>query len=191
MIDYNKKSDEDLIELTLKDPDFFSYIINRYQDKLSLYIRRISNINFEDAQDILQEVFLKIYLNLNDYNSSLKFSSWIYRIAHNQTISRHRHLKSRPEGNSLDLDEGLIDRLSSEEDILQELDKKISRKNIIKILNSLDKKYRDVLVLKFLEEKSYQEISDIIKKPSGTVASMINKAKEKFRLEIQKQNINF
>jgi RNA polymerase sigma-70 factor (ECF subfamily) len=53
----------------------------------------------------------------------------------------------------------------------------------------LDDKYREVLVLKFLEEKNYQEISDIIKKPPGTVASTINKAKQEFRKELARQKI--
>jgi len=56
-------------------------------------------------------------------------------------------------------------------------------------LNSLPEKYRDILVLKFLEEKNYQEISDIIKKPVGTVGSMMNKAKKEFKKELEKQQI--
>jgi RNA polymerase sigma-70 factor (ECF subfamily) len=191
MTDLSYKSDEELVKLSLKDSNVFSYIINRYKEKLALYIRRITNISEEETEDVLQDIFIKTYLNLNAYNSSLKFSSWIYRISHNQVISHFRHLKSRPEGYSSQLDETLAERISSDEDLVKDIDFKINKKNILNILNTIDKKYREILVLKFLEEKSYQEISDILKKPQGTVASMMNKAKDKFREEIKKQGINF
>jgi len=191
MNNYFDKNDEDLVKLSLKDADVFSIIIDRYREKLFLYIKRISNVSKEEAEDLLQEIFLKTYLNLNDYNPELKFSSWIYRISHNQVISYFRKMKARPEGNNLQLDDNLIDNLYSNSDILDDIDKNIDKNNILAVLNSLDKKYKEVLVLKFLEEKSYLEISDIIKKPQGTVASMINKAKSKFRKEIEDKNINF
>ncbi len=190
MDNFLNKSDSELINLTLKNSDFFSHIIDRYKDRLFAYIIRLSNISKEDAEDLLQEIFLKIYLNLNEYNDNLKFSSWIYRIAHNQVISRYRKTKSRPEGYLNEIDETLINKLTSNDDLLKEIDLKIDKKNIFKILYLLDYKYREVLILKYLEEKSYQEISDIIKKPSGTVASMINKAKEKFREVAKEKKIN-
>ena len=69
-----------------------------------------------------------------------------------------------------------------------QVDNKILQKTINLVLNKINSKYRDVLVLKFLEEKSYQEISDILKKPLGTVASLMNKAKQEFKLELERQN---
>lgn len=67
----------------------------------------------------------------------------------------------------------------------------LASEEINKVLDLLDGKYREVLVLKFLEEKSYEEISDILKKPVGTVASMINRAKLAFKSETEKQKIKF
>lgn len=191
MEDYSKKSDEELVKLALNNSDVFSVIVNRYKDKLFLYIRRISNLSKEETEDILQDIFIKTYVNLNAYNSDLKFSSWVYRIAHNQVISNYRKLKSRPEGYNFELDDYMINNLHSDSDLLKDIDNDINRKNILDTLNSMDKRYKEVLVLKFLEEKSYQEISDILKKPQGTVASMINKAKSKFREEIKRKGINF
>jgi RNA polymerase sigma-70 factor (ECF subfamily) len=181
-------SDGELVKLTLANQDNFVYLVDRYKGKLSSYIKRLTNANNEDAEDILQEVFIKVYLNLNDFNKDLKFSSWIYRITHNQVISGHRKLKARPEGYAVNLDEQLTNSLVAETDITGQMDNKILQETISAAMSKLDSKYRDVLVLKFLEEKSYQEISDILKKPLGTVASLMNKAKQEFKEEFREKN---
>ncbi|RLC36850.1 hypothetical protein DRH27_04610 [Candidatus Falkowbacteria bacterium] len=175
--------------MALANQGNFIFIIKRYKEKLFNYIRRITNMDDEDAEDILQEVFIKVYLNLNDFDTSLKFSSWIYRIAHNQVISQHRKLKARPEGTALKLDDGAVKTIAADLDIKKDVDLKILRENIFGTMEKLDSKYKEILILKFFEEKSYQEISDIIKKPMGTVASLLNRAKEKFGNEFSKQNI--
>lgn len=182
-------SDSELVKLTLENQDNFLYLVDRYKGKLSSYVKRLTNANNEDAEDIMQEVFIKVYLNLNDFNKDLKFSSWIYRITHNQVISGHRRLKARPEGYAVNLDDQLAKSLVAEIDIKGQVDNKILQITIIRVLDKLEPKYRDVLVLKFLEEKSYQEISDILKKPLGTVASLMNKAKQEFKLEFIRQNL--
>ncbi|MFZ4631629.1 MAG: RNA polymerase sigma factor [Patescibacteria group bacterium] len=189
--DISNLSDLELVGLTLANQNNFVYIVDRYKGKLSSYIKRLTNVNNEDVEDLLQEIFIKVYLNLNDFNKDLKFSSWIYRITHNQVISSHRKLKARPEGYSVTIDDQLANSLAAEIDIKGNVDAKILQKTISLILNKIDSKYRDVLVLKFLEEKSYQEISDILKKPLGTVASLMNKAKQEFKLELENQNFKF
>lgn len=190
-IDISSLSDLELLNLSLVNQDDFVYLVDRYKGKLSSYIKRLTNVNNEDVEDILQEVFIKVYLNLNDFNKDLKFSSWIYRITHNQVISGHRKIKARPEGYSVVIDDQLANSLAAEIDIKGQVDSKILQKSIKAILVKIDSKYRDVLILKFLEEKSYQEISDILKKPLGTVASLMNKAKQEFKLELKKQNFKF
>ncbi len=181
-------SDEELVKLTLENQDNFLYLVDRYKGKLLSYIRRLTNIDPEEAEDILQEVFIKVYLNLNDFNDDLKFSSWIYRITHNQVISQHRRLKARPEGYSVNIEDAAARNLAADIDIMAGADAHILQAKVNQILSQLDDKYREILVLKFLEEKNYQEISDIIKKPLGTVASMMNKAKQKFKQESVKQD---
>jgi len=189
--DYSSLTDAELVKLTLVDQDNFVYLVDRYKGKLTSYVKRLTNANNEDAEDILQEVFIKVYLNLNDFNKDLKFSSWIYRITHNQVISGHRKLKARPEGYAVNLDDQLAKNLTAEIDMKGQVDYKILQNTISLVLEKLDSKYRDVLVLKFLEEKSYQEISDILKKPLGTVASLMNKAKQEFKTELERQNFKF
>jgi len=182
-------SDEEMVALALKDQDNFVVIINRYKAKLFNYIRRITNVRDEDAEDLLQEIFLKVYLNLNDFDKDLKFSSWIYAIARNQVISNHRRLNSRAEGHSVALEDESAKKIMFNFNIEKALDNSYLKDKVAKVLYSLPEKYREVLVLKFLEEKNYQEISDIIKKPSGTVGSLINKAKSEFKKELDKQQI--
>lgn len=183
------KTDEELVKLSLLDQENFLYLVHRYKDKLTSYINRLTNANAEDIEDILQDVFIKVYLNLNDFNHDLKFSSWVYRITHNQVISSHRKLKARPEGYAVNIEDSAARNLMAEIDIIGQADSSILEAQIKNVLVSLPSKYREILILKFLEEKSYQEISDIIRRPIGTVGSMMNKAKAEFKKELNKQDI--
>jgi len=188
--DCNGKTDEELVDLTLQNKEYFVCIIDRYEDNLLRYIRRITNIAEDELYDILQETFVNVYYNLNGFDRSLKFSSWIYRIAHNKTISVHRKNKVRPHGNLIDFDEKVLENLADDFDVTKDIDIRYLRQNIEKILDKLDEKYKEVLILRFFEEKDYKEISDILKKPIGTVATLISRAKKQFREEFNKENIN-
>jgi RNA polymerase sigma-70 factor (ECF subfamily) len=188
LFDENKNlSDEQLAVLSLEDHLSFSILINRYRDRLLNYIKRISNFSQEDASDILQDVFLKVYLNLNDFDSDLKFSSWIYSITRNQIIGNYRKFKVRPEGNSMPMNESIIKKIVYDFDIEKEIDIKIDNKIIFNVLNDIKPKWKEILILRFFEERDYGEISDIIKKPIGTVASMLNKAKKEFKNKYQEK----
>lgn len=181
------KTDEELVSLTLGNPDYFVCLMKNYEAALLRFIHRISGVRHEDAEDMLQEVYIKVYKNLRDFDIELKFSSWIYRITRNHVISESRKRKLRAE-QILSEDEDwqhFISELRS--DKLTE--EKLNRNLINRVLVELDNKYREVLILNFLEEKSYKEISDIIKKPMGTVATLLNRAKKKFKKEMDKQNI--
>ncbi|MBI2448463.1 RNA polymerase sigma factor [Candidatus Microgenomates bacterium] len=175
------KSDQELVELVLKDQENLAYIIERYEKQLTRYIGRISSAGKEDTEDLLQEIFIKVYQNINSFDPDLKFSSWLYRIAHNQTIDYFRKNKNKSALISLDDDNGLAEVLQSEFDLEKDLAKKDLKKEIIKTLEKMEAKYREILILKFLEEKSYREISDILQKPEGTVATLINRAKKEFK----------
>jgi len=186
---FRKKTDEELVSLALGNQGHFLCLMRRYEGKLLAFILRISNYSHDEAEDILQEVFIKIYENLNDFDTSLKFSSWAYRITHNQVISHYRKVRARPQSLPLDINEKILANLSSDLDIEKEIEVGYLKKAIKKVLANLDVKYREVLILKFLEERSYQEISDILKKPMGTVATLINRAKKEFKEELDRQKI--
>ena len=183
------KTDEELAALSLTDQDYFLCLIKRYETKLLYYIKRITNVSHEDAEDILQETFIKVYLNLNGFDASLKFSSWIYRIAHNEVIDNFRKNKSNRGNINLNGDENFIKNLSSDLNLNKELDLKILKTAVRNVLDAMDIKYREVLILKFLEEKDYKEISDILARPMGTVATLINRAKKQFKQEFVRLNI--
>lgn len=186
-----KKTDEELVLLTLENQDFFSCLVERYEPKLMRYIMRISASTREDAEDLLQEIFIKVYRNLNDFDPDLKFSSWIYRIAHNQVVSQWRKSKSRPQVIKFEADEDFLKFIAAEVDLAKDTEEKFAGEEVRKILENLDHKYKEVLVLKFLEGKNYQEISDILKKPLGTVATLINRAKKQFAKIVKEREIMF
>ena len=93
-------TDEQLLELAKTNEQAFACLVDRYEKKLLSYIMRISNVNLQEAEDILQDAFIKAYTNINDFDSKLKFSSWMYRITHNEVISAYRKRKARPQGNA-------------------------------------------------------------------------------------------
>lgn len=178
---YALKTDSQLVAMTLANQDNFLYLVQRYEEKLLRYTLRISNISYEEGQDVLQEVFIKVYKNLNNFDQSLKFSSWIYRIAHNEVISHYRKAKIRPEPATWIFDPEGLEKIISDLDINQEVDRELLKNQVGKVLNKLDPKYREVLILRFLEEQDYREISDILKKPVGTVGTLLNRAKKQFK----------
>lgn len=186
-----KLNDQELVLKSLQNVEYFACLFERYEQKLIRYILRISSFSKEEADDVLQEAFLKIWKNLNKFDGSLKFSSWAYRIVHNTTISEWKKSKSYGKNNQIKIDEDLFANFPSEINLAQEFNKKDLNQEIRKILDTLPEKYREVLVLKFLEEKNYNEISDILKKPMGTIATLIHRAKKEFQKEADQNNILF
>lgn len=175
------KTDEQLVTLSIKSQGYYAFLMERYEAKILRYIIRISSMSKEEAEDILQEVFISVYQNLNDFDTDLKFSSWIYRIAHNKTRSHYRKIKARPQTVTYEKETGILPIPDLTENIFEAADRKMTAGEVRKIIDELDNKYREVLVLKFLEGLDYKEISDVLKKPMGTVATLINRAKKQFR----------
>jgi RNA polymerase sigma-70 factor, ECF subfamily len=185
---YSEKKDEELVLLALVQKENYKYLMQRYQEKLKRYIIRVSGARQEDAEDILQNVFIRAYQNLNDFDTSLKFSSWIYRITHNETVSFLRKASARPKMIDSEKSALIIDLTGSRLDMADDLDKKFTAEKIAKTISLLDKRYQDVLVLKYLEDKDYREISDILRKPPGTVATLLRRAKDQLKEKIIKNS---
>lgn len=183
-----KTTDTQLVQMALKNAEDFAHIMKKYETQLLVYIKRLTNIDTADAEDLLQEIFIKTYQNLNGFDQSLKFSSWIYRITHNHTISSFRKNKNAQKNISLEDNEELFKRLTDNTDLKTELDQKFQKEKIANTLSKLDLKYRDVLILKYLEDKDYNEISNILQKPAGTIATLLNRAKTKFKDLLIKHN---
>jgi len=192
MLDCSKNDENKIIALiSAWDIDAFYCIVEKYEQKLLKYILRITNVSYEDAENILQEVFIKAYTKINSYNSDYSFSSWIYRIAHNHTIDYYKK-NSKKETVNLEWDDDNINFLNlfeSDDNIEKNVFSKELNEKIWEIINSLDIKYKEILILKFLEEKNYKEISDILKIPEWTVATLINRWKKQFREKAEEKRL--
>ena len=194
----NKESrdiiDVELVELAKQNPEAFGRLIERYKDVLARYVRRLTYFSPEDIEDILQEVFLKTYQNLNDYDKRLSFSAWIFRIARNHTIDVIRKSNSRPQL-MFPKDDEVFEWLSlgaegrNKIGLEREIELRDCRDRIEKVIMELPLKYRDALVLRFLEDKSYEEMMDILKKPKGSVATLVNRGKKLLIKRLKKQKI--
>lgn len=177
-------TDEAVVSQAINDPDAYGVIIQRYEQKLRRYIRRVSGLGNEDIEDLLQEVFIKAYQNLRDFDTKRKFSSWIYRIAHNHVMSNFRKLQARPHI-AYSLEEAdLAGMLKTDAGIVESIDSEQDRERLLLALEEIPEKYREVMVLRYLEEKSYEEIAEIIQRPIGTVGTLINRAHKKCRESI-------
>lgn len=180
-------SDEELVKMVLKDLNSYQYIIDRYETKLLRYIQRIIYVSIEDAEDILQEVFIKAYRNINGYNSKYSFSSWIYRIAHNEAVSFLKKKKRVVEGSG---DIEVFEKISSGEDIEDDFVSELKHKEVRDLMSKLDPKYREVLVLRYFEDMEYNEISDILHTSVGNVSSLINRGKKQFKILVERYGKN-
>ena len=179
--DMSHLTDQEIVTRTLQEnPELFGQLIDRYEQKLLRYIRRITQVSKHDAEDILQDVFIKVYENLRGFDTSLSFSSWIYRICHNHVVSLHRKKQTKVQKGLVEIEDTILQNIASEIDIFKELHSDELKYQIQENLERVSKTHKEILVLRFFEEKSYEEISDILQKPMGTIATLISRAKKEF-----------
>jgi len=179
MSDTLKLTDEEIIEKVRSDDrDLYAVIIERYKNKLLRYATNL--IHDEDrASHIVQDSLVKAYINLNGFNTKKKFSSWIYRIVHNETMNMiKKYQKEVPILDNFDFE--------SDEDIIKEFEQKEMATHVEKCLKSIPLIYSEPLSLYYLDEKSYEEISDILRIPMGTVAIRMSRAKKLMKHICQK-----
>jgi len=163
-------SDEQLVEYIKKeDREMFSEIILRYQKKLFRYANSLSK-DGDRAADIVQNSFIKAFVNLKSFKTEMKFSTWIYRIVHNEAINEIKKNRQQVEMPD-DFD------LKSEGDVEIDFDQQEVVEKVRSCLEEIPVLYREPVSLYFLEEKSYSEIADILRIPIGTVGTRINRAK--------------
>lgn len=169
-------TDEEIVKLALIDADSYGELIRRYEKKIFYYIARILN-QYKDAEDLTQDTFIKAYENLAGFNFKFKFSSWLYRIAHNIAVNFiKKNYKNKVY--SLDEYEFFANTVSTKENILQELIGREQDEILIKAMMKLPLKYRGFLQLFYFEGKSYIEIADILKVSANSVGPMIIRGKK-------------
>ena len=171
-------TDEEIVRRTLLDKEMFGLLIQRYEAKLSRYLERLGVGVEEDREDILQNAFVKAYKNLNSFDPTLTFSSWMYRIAHNETMSFFRRKQARPQVILSEEGESLLTELRDTNSDTSDLaEHRLSSEELAKAFSKIDAKYREALILRFFEDRSYAEMSDILQVPLGTVSTLIHRAK--------------
>ncbi|MEP7162424.1 MAG: sigma-70 family RNA polymerase sigma factor [Candidatus Moraniibacteriota bacterium] len=172
----SSKTDLELVDAAKKDPEIFGLLMERFEKPLLRYLVRLTGWAEAETEDMLQETFIKAYRNLNDFDPELKFSSWLYRIAHNQAIDTLRHHSARPTMNMLPM-EDIARFIPADTDVERELASRYDMEKVRQAILDLPLRYREVLILRFLEDKDYEEIMDILKKPKGTVATLIKRGR--------------
>ncbi len=174
-----KLTDEEIVEkVRSNDRDLYAVIIERYKNKLLRYATNL--IHDEDrASHIVQDSLVKAYINLNGFNTKKKFSSWIYRIVHNEAMNViKKYQKEVPILNDFDFE--------SDEDIIKDFEQKETAIHVENCLKSIPLIYSEPLSLYYLDEKSYEDISDILRIPMGTVAIRMSRAKKLMKHICQK-----
>ncbi|RHW34804.1 RNA polymerase sigma factor SigW [Neobacillus notoginsengisoli] len=170
------------------DQDAFAEIVELYKDKLfQLGYRMLGNRH--EAEDIAQEAFIRAYVNIDSFKQEYKFSTWLYRIATNLCIDRIR--KKKPDY-YLDAEvagtEGLTlySRISSDMPLPEkEVEMMELHETIQGEILKLPEKYRSVIVLRYIEELSLNEISEILGLPLGTVKTRIHRGREALRKQLR------
>ncbi len=172
-------TDEEIVEkVRSNDRDLYAVIIDRYKGKLERYATNIIH-DKDGASHIVQDSLVKAYINLNGFNTKKKFSSWIYRIVHNEAMNViKKYQKEVPILDDFDFE--------SDEDITKDYEQKEMSTYVEKCLGSIPLIYSEPLSLYYLDEKSYEEISDILRIPMGTVAIRMSRAKKLMKHICQK-----
>jgi RNA polymerase sigma-70 factor (ECF subfamily) len=168
----------------------FEELVRRYQRPISAYVYRMVG-NHESALDLTQEIFIKVYGSLSRYRPEFKFSTWIYKIAHNaaidhlrRNVGRERSLINGTESDTYDLPiecEGLSPEQQSE--------REERRVEIESVVRSLPTAYRELIVLRHSQDLTYEEIVDVTGLPLGTVKNRLFRAREMMRQQFLNKGI--
>ncbi|MFA5324261.1 MAG: sigma-70 family RNA polymerase sigma factor [Smithella sp.] len=179
--------DEDLKYVILcqkGDPDAFGVLVERHQKKMLNIAFRMTG-DYDEACDITQEAFVAAYKSIKKFKAEAKFSTWLYRIVVNYSKNRLKQLrgKNRREGVFLDdsggikTEEILNQSLINDANPGTQMERRERETQVQKCITSLGEEYREVLVLRDIQGLSYDEISDMLKIPDGTVKSRLSRAR--------------
>ncbi|HET9527017.1 MAG TPA: sigma-70 family RNA polymerase sigma factor [Pyrinomonadaceae bacterium] len=184
-------NDRDLVATAVSGIEgSFEELVRRYQRPISAYVYRMVG-NYESALDLTQEIFIKVYNSLERYRAEFKFSTWIYKIAHNaavdhlrRTATREQSLVVGPEGDQFELPIE-SSRLSPE----QESERRERRVEIETVVRALPANYRELIILRHSQDLSYEEIVEVTGLPLGTVKNRLFRAREMMRQQFVEKGI--
>jgi len=184
--------DQVLIKKTLKgEKKAYEELMRKYEKKIFNFVIRMVR-NEETAIDLTQDFFIKVFTVLDKYNFEYKFSTWAYRICYNLVIDHIR--KNQAQVNSLDDDSiSAKDMLSSEnvsrDDGFKNLSREETRTYIWEIVEHIPAKFRELILLRYIQDLKYEEIAEITSLPVGTIKNRIFKAKEILKQEMEKDGL--
>ena len=171
-----ERTDEEIAALVQKGDDkSFGVLVERYEKKLMRYAKRFL-FQYADAEDLVQDVFIKAYVNIRSFDVKRRFSPWIYRIAHNEFINAIK--KHGQEPISLFDVDALFPRLALHYANEEKFEKKELKGILEDGLKKLDPKYREPIVLFHFEELGYKEIAEVLRIPIATVGVRIKRGRE-------------
>jgi RNA polymerase sigma-70 factor (ECF subfamily) len=189
--DLSAASDRELVAIAVEGFDgSFEQLVRRYQRPIAAYVYRMVG-NYESALDLTQEIFIKVYNSLSRYRSEFKFSTWIYKIAHNAAVdhlrrssTREQSLVAGTESDSYDLP---IESANPTPE--QESDRKERRGEIESVVRTLPANYRELIILRHSQDLSYEEIVEVTGLPLGTVKNRLFRAREMMRQQFVDKGI--
>lgn len=176
-------TDEDLIVAFQQgDVTAFDEIVRRYRDPLYNFVVRLLGDSFF-SEDVVQETFLRVYRNRHRYHQVAKFSTWIYTIASNlaKTELRRRKVRNFFSISSKGEDEKDYDLVDVNTDIEREVDGIMKTEAILKEINKLPFHFKEAVLLRDVQDLSYEEISQILNVPLGTVKSRVNRGRSRLQ----------
>lgn len=178
-MDFRQSTDEELFHHAQKGAsEAFDVVVERYWPKLLRYVQRLLS-HSSDAEDIVQNSFLKAYTNIASFRSGSRVSPWLYRITHNTLVDHVKTLKRAPLP-FFDPDV-LFPHPVAPERPDRDADEAAVRVVLEKHLQNLDARYREPLVLRYYEGLSYRDIADVLHLPVGTVSVRIQRGLKQLR----------
>ncbi len=163
------------------DKEKFGFLMNRYNEKLLHYGRKFITDTYK-IEDLVQDIFIKAYENIMNFDTTRKFSPWIYRIAHNVFIN---DMKKKKTVSFSIFDFDAILPHPGYEDFLPKETMDSNIKNLVeKGLENLSIRYKEILILYYMEDLSYKEIAEILKIPIGTVGIRLKRARDSLKKQI-------
>jgi len=182
--DIKKLTDEELIfSFQEGNSEAYSEIVYRYKDKLINFVYRYAG-NYDDSEDIVQETLIKVYTSKHLYKEIAKFSTWIYTIAINLAktkLLKKQKIKTFSLSDTYDDDDKDFDIPDSAFTPDVDANAKLLSKHIQAALNKINENYRELVIMRDIEDLSYEEIVEVTGLPMGTVKSRINRGREKLQ----------
>jgi RNA polymerase sigma-70 factor, ECF subfamily len=180
--------------LVARDERAFNELVRAYEGRIVRLVTRMIG-NPEEAKDLAQDVFVQVFKAIGNFRGDSKFSTWIYRIAVNLSKNRVKYLKVRHTGEQDELDsvteKSLGDARPAGAQGLGRPDEEMAGKQVEQIvqvaIQELEPSFRECLILRDVEELSYEEIEEITGVAAGTVKSRIHRARAQLREKVERR----